>query len=71
VTSLLHLHTDIQIGTTSIRHWLGERTTPRWDTEDEDDVAEEVGNKGVRVFPSWCPLFISKLWWALASYRSK
>jgi hypothetical protein len=39
--------------------------------EEEDDAAEEVGNEGIRVFPSRCTLFISNLSWALANYRSK
>jgi hypothetical protein len=37
---------------------------PEGDAEDEDDAAEEIGNEGVRVFPSQSALFISKLSWA-------
>jgi hypothetical protein len=39
--------------------------------EKEDDAAEEAGNEGIRVFPSWRTLFISNLSWASANYRSK
>jgi hypothetical protein len=39
--------------------------------EEEDDAAKEVGNEGIRVFPSWGTFSISNLSWALASFRSK
>jgi hypothetical protein len=30
---------------------LVERKNPRWDLEEEDDVAEKTDNEGIRVFP--------------------
>jgi hypothetical protein len=73
VTSLLLLHTGIQIGTASISHWevaLGGKTLDEmW--RKKTMRRRKLVMKGLGFFPNRQPLFISKLSWASASYRSK
>jgi hypothetical protein len=39
---------------------LMERKNPRWDLEEEDDMAEKADNEGIRIFPGESVHFIYK-----------
>jgi hypothetical protein len=72
-TPLLHLRTDVQVRTTSIRH---ERQVLREKTLDEMRETKtmrwrKIAMKELGFFPSQHSLFISKLSWASAKERSK
>jgi hypothetical protein len=73
---LLHQHTGVQIGTTSIRHWkialCGKEKTLDEMRRKKTMQRRKLIMKGLGFsLASRCTLFISNLSWALANYRSK